>query len=59
MSRLKFDDTCSLSTRASYWYFGLVIMFLIPDKPYVEIVTVVVNLNLGGAVAKCCDGRQI
>ena len=33
-------------------------MFLVPDKPYVEIITVVVNLNLGGAVAKCCDGRQ-
>ena len=58
LSRLKFDDTCSPSTRASYCYFRLVIMFLVPDKPYVGIITSVVNLNLGGAVAKCCDGRQ-
>ena len=58
LSRLKYDDTCSPSTRASYCYFRLVIMFLVPDKPYVGIITVVVNLSLDGAVAKCCDGRQ-
>ena len=58
MSRLKFDDTCSPPTRASYCYFRLVIMFLVPDEPFVGIITVVVNLNLGGAVAKCCVGRQ-
>ena len=58
LSRLKFDDTCSPSIRAFYCYFRLVIMLLVPDKPYVGIITVVVNLNLGGAVAKCCDGRQ-
>ena len=40
------------------WLLWLVIMFLVPDKPYVGIITVVVNLNLDGAVAKCCDGRQ-
>ena len=58
LSRLKFDDTCSPSTRASCSYFRLDIMFLVPDKPYVGIITVVMNLNLGGAVAKYCDGRQ-
>ena len=57
-SRLKFDDTCSPFTRTSYCYFRLVIMFLVPDKPYVGIIAIVVNLNLDSAVAKCCDGRQ-